>query len=285
MPPGSQASLKPPPPRLQSRPERTRAGGGACACTGTREDGRAGGAHVRRQRHPTVDPRPNVPCRARRLNDNRLGPDGARALAPALEKMVGLKELKCVPNAVLQPSLAQTSPAALAVSRATTSGRTGRVRSHWGSRSGSGYCSSSVPPTPPGNRPPLTPLLPSRLQSRQQQAWAGGGACACTGARGDGRAEGAQVRLKCHPAARPRSSLPLHACSLGRNELGPEGARALAPALEKMVGLEELMCAANATRQSTPAQTSPAALAGSTTIASVQTGPVRLHQRSRRWSG
>ena len=85
---------------------------------------------MRRQRRPAADPRSNLPRRARSLDNNGLGPDGARALAPALEKMVGLKELKCVANAARQPMLAQSSPTALAVSRATTLGRTGRERSH-----------------------------------------------------------------------------------------------------------------------------------------------------------
>ena len=48
---------------------------------------------MRCQRRPPADPRSTLPRRARSLYENRLGPDGARALAPALEKMVGLKEL------------------------------------------------------------------------------------------------------------------------------------------------------------------------------------------------
>ena len=48
---------------------------------------------MRRQRRPAADPRSNLPRRARSLYHNDLGPDGARALTPALEKMVGLKKL------------------------------------------------------------------------------------------------------------------------------------------------------------------------------------------------
>ena len=77
----------------------------------------------------------------------------------------------------------------------------------------------------------------------------------------------------------------LEAFGLAGNDLDPEGACALAPALEKMVRLKELKCAANAAHQPTPAHTSPAALAASTTTDSGQTGRVRLHRRSRRWWG
>ena len=66
---------------------------------------------MRRQRSPTADPRSTLTRRACSLHDNGLGPDGARALAPALEKMVGLKKLKCATNAARQPIPAQTSPA------------------------------------------------------------------------------------------------------------------------------------------------------------------------------
>ena len=72
--------------------------------------------------------------RARSLSSNELGPDGARALVPVLEKMVGLKELKCAGNAARQPTPAQTSPAAVADSGTTASGRTGCVRLHRRSR-------------------------------------------------------------------------------------------------------------------------------------------------------
>ena len=65
---------------------------------------------MRRKRHPTADPRSTLPRRARSLGRNGLGPDGARALAPALEKMVGLKKLKCVANLARQPTLAQPLP-------------------------------------------------------------------------------------------------------------------------------------------------------------------------------
>ena len=65
---------------------------------------------MRRQRLPTAYPRSILPRRARSLLDNELGPDGARALAPALEKMVGLKKLMCVANPARQPP-AQPSPA------------------------------------------------------------------------------------------------------------------------------------------------------------------------------
>jgi hypothetical protein len=40
--------------------------------------------------------RSNLPRRARSLRNSDFGPDGARAFAPALEKMVGLKELGCI---------------------------------------------------------------------------------------------------------------------------------------------------------------------------------------------
>jgi hypothetical protein len=93
------------------------------------------------------------------------------------------------------------------------------------------------------------------------------------------------VRRQRRPAAEPRSNLPRCTRSLYGNGLGPEGARALAPALEKMVGLEKLMCAANAARRPTPAQTSPAALAVSTSATSSWRGHVRLHRRLRSWSG
>ena len=62
-------------------------------------------------RRPAADPRSNLPRCARSLEGNEFEPDGARALAPALEKMVGLKELMCAPNAARQPIPAQTSPA------------------------------------------------------------------------------------------------------------------------------------------------------------------------------
>ena len=71
---------------------------------------------MRRQRRPAADPRSNLPRRARSLDNNGLGPDGARALAPALEKMVGLEKLRRGADAARHPILAQTSPAALAVS-------------------------------------------------------------------------------------------------------------------------------------------------------------------------
>ena len=93
------------------------------------------------------------------------------------------------------------------------------------------------------------------------------------------------MRRQRRPAAEPRSNLPRPACSLGNNYLGSDGARALAPALEKMVGLKTLRCAANTVRQPTPAQTFPAALAVLTATASGWTRRVRLHRRSRRWSG
>ena len=66
---------------------------------------------MRCQRRPAADPRSYLPGRARSLFANNLGPDGARALAPALEKMADLEKLKCVANAAQQPSPAQTSPA------------------------------------------------------------------------------------------------------------------------------------------------------------------------------
>ena len=66
---------------------------------------------MRRRRSPAADPRSDLPRRARSLHSNNLGPAGARALAPALEKMVGLKKLKCAANAARQPTPAQISPA------------------------------------------------------------------------------------------------------------------------------------------------------------------------------
>ena len=190
---------------------------------------------MRRQRPLAANSRSTLPRRARSLGSNKLGPDGARALAPALEKMVGLKELKCVTNATRPPT--------------------------------------PLKPPPPRSQSPLQPPL------------AGWGGCACTIDREDGRAEGARVRRQRRQAADPRSNLPRRARSLGENGLGPDGARALAPALEKMVGLKKLECAANAARQPTPGQTFPAALAVSGTTSSARTGRVRLHRGSRSWSG
>ena len=66
---------------------------------------------MRRQRRPTAEPRSTLPRRARRLGHNGLGPDGARALAPSLEKMVGLKWLECAASAARQPTPARTCPA------------------------------------------------------------------------------------------------------------------------------------------------------------------------------
>ena len=91
---------------------------------------------MRHQRRPQADPRSTL-RRARSLFGNKLGLDGARALASALEKLVGLKELRCAANAARKPTPAQPS-AALTVSTATTSDRTGRVRSHRRSRKWSG---------------------------------------------------------------------------------------------------------------------------------------------------
>ena len=45
--------------------------------------------------------------------------------------------------------------------------------------------------------------------------------------------------------------------SLGKNDLGPEGAVALAPALEKMVGLKELKCVSSTALLSAFAHTCP----------------------------
>ena len=64
----------------------------------------------------TANPRSNLTRCARSLQDNGIGPGGARALAPALEKLAGLRTLKCATNAAQQPALALTDPAALAVS-------------------------------------------------------------------------------------------------------------------------------------------------------------------------
>ena len=93
---------------------------------------------MRRQRRPAADPRSTLPRRAHSLGGNELGPAEVRALAPALEKMVVLKTLMCAPNAGRQPTLAPTSPAALAVSTTTTSVQTERVRLRRRSRRWSG---------------------------------------------------------------------------------------------------------------------------------------------------
>ena len=66
---------------------------------------------MRPQRPPAADSRSTLPRRTRSLSWNYLGPDGARALAPALEKMVGLRTLRCVASAAQQPTPAQTLPA------------------------------------------------------------------------------------------------------------------------------------------------------------------------------
>ena len=65
---------------------------------------------MRRQRRPAADSRSDLPRPGRSLYNNGLGPDGVRALAPALEKMVGLKELGCAANTARQPTLAQNLP-------------------------------------------------------------------------------------------------------------------------------------------------------------------------------
>ena len=59
---------------------------------------------MRRQRRPKADARSNLPRHTRSLQHNDLGVDGARALAPALEKMVGLKTLQCAANAARPPT-------------------------------------------------------------------------------------------------------------------------------------------------------------------------------------
>ena len=67
---------------------------------------------------------------------------------------------------------------------------------------------------------------------------------------------------------------------------GIENVRGLAEALQsKTCRVMVLKCAANAARQPTPAQTSSTALAVSARTTSDRTGRVRLHLRSRRWSG
>ena len=47
------------------------------------------------------------------------------------------------------------------------------------------------------------------------------------------------------PGSRPPLKPPPRTCSLACNHLGPDGARALAPAFENLVELEKLECAAN----------------------------------------
>ena len=90
---------------------------------------------MRSQRRPAAEPRSNLPRRARSLEGNDLGPDGARALALGLEKRVGLLQLKCAADTAWQPTPANPPPSvALAVSAATSLGRRGRVRLHRRSR-------------------------------------------------------------------------------------------------------------------------------------------------------